>query len=160
MRLAIAAIGRLKTGPEQDLIQDYTARINASGRSLALGPLDIFEIDERKARDRASQSGRLLDQVPKGAVVAALDERGAAMTSPKFANLIERTRDDGADDNFALLDAASGTSRIAWRATNVVATHTRALHMLCCCRRARVCLYVCVYVCVCVCPASASCRRQ
>ena len=121
MRLAIAAIGRLKTGPEQDLIQDYTARINASGRSLALGPLDIFEIDERKARDRASQSRRLLDRVPKGAVVAALDERGAAMTSPKFANLIERTRDDGADDMVFLIGGADGhAAALRDRANHVI----------------------------------------
>ena len=121
MRLAIAAIGRLKTGPEQDLIQDYTARINASGRSLALGPLDIFEIDERKARDRASQSDRLLDRVPKGAVVAALDERGTAMTSPKFAKLIERTRDDGADDMVFLIGGADGhAAALRDRANHVI----------------------------------------
>ncbi|MEL7153534.1 MAG: 23S rRNA (pseudouridine(1915)-N(3))-methyltransferase RlmH, partial [Pseudomonadota bacterium] len=89
MRLTIAAMGRLKPGPEQTLINNYARRIAATGRSMALGPLDIHEIDERKARDRGTQSARLMERIPAGATSIALDERGKVMTSPEFAKLIE-----------------------------------------------------------------------
>lgn len=108
MRLSIAAIGRLKSGPESDLIRDYASRIAASGRPLALGPLEVIEVDERKARDRATQSARLLERVANGAVLVALDERGKAMTSPGLAKLMERTRDDGADQMAFMIGGADG----------------------------------------------------
>ena len=60
MRLMICAVGRLKAGPERDLVARYAERLNASGRSLALGPLDIIEIDESRARrpeDRPGHAG-------------------------------------------------------------------------------------------------------
>ena len=36
MRLRILAIGRLRKGPEKDLIEDYISRFNRSGRPLGL----------------------------------------------------------------------------------------------------------------------------
>ena len=108
MRLIIAAVGRLKAGPERDLIDDYLKRTTATGRPLALGPVDVIEIDERKARDRASQSARLLDTVPSGAVTVALDERGKQMASPDFAKLIARERDAGAPAVVFLIGGADG----------------------------------------------------
>lgn len=121
MRFSIAAIGRLKAGPEQDLIQDYTKRISASGRALALGPLEIHEVDERKARDRNAQSTRLMERLPTGACVIALDERGKLMSSPDFAKLIERTRDGGADEMTFLIGGADGHTK---------AVRERSDHML------------------------------
>ena len=111
MRFSIAAVGRLKSGPELDLIHDYSKRIAASGRPLALGPLEIHEIDERKARDRDAQSAKLLERVTPGAVSVALDERGKAMTSPDFAKLIGRVRDQGADEMTFLIGGADGHTR-------------------------------------------------
>lgn len=111
MRLTIAAIGRLKPGPEQALIDTYAKRIAATGRPLALGPLDIHEIDERKARDRDSQSARLMDRIPASGTTVALDERGKVMTSPDFARLIERTRDGGSDEMLLLIGGADGHSK-------------------------------------------------
>ena len=121
MRLSIAAVGRLKSGPESDLVRDYAARLSATGRPLALGPLELLEVDERKARDRATQSARLLERVADGAVVVALDERGKALTSPGLAKLIERTRDDGADQMAFLIGGADGhAASLRDRANHVI----------------------------------------
>ena len=111
MRLTIAAIGRLKSGPELELITDYSKRIAASGRPLALGPLEIHEIDERKTRERDSQSAKLLERVSSGTFTVAVDERGKAMTSPEFAKLIERVRDQGADEMAFLIGGADGHTK-------------------------------------------------
>ena len=48
MRLLIAAIGKLKQGPERDLFAHYLGRAEAAGRKLHLTPLDSIEIAEAK----------------------------------------------------------------------------------------------------------------
>ena len=108
MRLTIAAVGRLKAGPEKDLIDDYLTRATAAGRPQALGPIDVVEIDDRKAQDRLAQSERLLAAVPPGATAVALDERGDTLNSPDFAKLIARERDAGCPQIVFLIGGADG----------------------------------------------------
>lgn len=90
------------------MIDDYVARAGATGRPLALGPLEITEIDERKAREQGTQSERLRAAIPDGARVIALDERGKTFTSPKFANLLARDRDNGTPEVAFLIGGADG----------------------------------------------------
>ena len=108
MRLTIAAVGRLKAGPERALLDDWLGRAGATGRPLALGPVDVVEIDERKVQGREAQSRRLSGTVPAGATVLALDERGEAMRSTDFARLIERERDAGCGHMVFLIGGADG----------------------------------------------------
>ena len=108
MRLMIAAVGRLRAGPELSLIEEYLDRADKAGRSLALGPCEVIEIDERKARDKTSQSRKLIEAVRGGAVRVALDERGKTMTSPAFASLLARERDGGAPAMAFLIGGADG----------------------------------------------------
>ena len=108
MRLTIAAVGRLKSGPEFELLVDYLARCNAAGRSLSLGPVEVREVDERKARNNAAQAERLLSHVPSGALSIALDERGKTMSSPDFAKLLSRERDAGTAEIVFLIGGADG----------------------------------------------------
>ena len=44
MRLRIIAIGRLRNGPEKDLIEDYIARFNRTGRLFGLGPAGLIDL--------------------------------------------------------------------------------------------------------------------
>ena len=46
MKLKIAAVGRLRQGPEADLISDYLARFDRTGRALGLGPLSVVEVEK------------------------------------------------------------------------------------------------------------------
>ena len=41
MRLMIAAVGRLKSGPELELVETYAARINAAARMLGFSEFKI-----------------------------------------------------------------------------------------------------------------------
>ncbi|MEM7745158.1 MAG: 23S rRNA (pseudouridine(1915)-N(3))-methyltransferase RlmH [Pseudomonadota bacterium] len=116
MKLTIAAVGRLKSGPEQSLIDDYLKRAGAAGRGLALGPVTVTEIDERKAQGRAAQSTRLLACIPGAGTAVALDERGDTLTSPEFAKLIARERDGGCPEMVFLIGGADGLDEAA-RAT-------------------------------------------
>ena len=111
MRLDIAAVGRLKAGPERDLVDEYLKRATASGRGMGLGPFNEIEIDERKTQGSAAQSARLLDAVPPGAVAVALDERGEQLSSPAFARMIARERDNGVPAMTFLIGGADGHSK-------------------------------------------------
>ncbi|HSF95526.1 MAG TPA: 23S rRNA (pseudouridine(1915)-N(3))-methyltransferase RlmH [Thermohalobaculum sp.] len=108
MRITIAAVGRLKRGPEQLLVNDYLGRIGPLGRKLALGPAILTEIDERKARTGQQQSAALIAAVAPGAFAIALDERGEAVSSTGFARMLEELRDRGTPETVFLIGGADG----------------------------------------------------
>ncbi len=107
MRITIAAVGRLKTGPERSLAEHYRARAEAIGRSQAIAPIEILERPESRARTadlrKDEEAERLLaalaDAEPKArggaSRLVVLDERGRAFDSVAFAELIRRWRDNG-----------------------------------------------------------------
>lgn len=98
MRLAVVAVGRLKSGPERALVERYRERVEALGRPLGLHPLDLTEISEsrgRRAPDRQAEEAAALIAKMGQAVLIAFDERGKSMTSEAFAALIARWRDAG-----------------------------------------------------------------
>lgn len=105
MRIALLTIGRQKGGPEALLVSDYLARFDATGRAMGLGPAKLSEFEDKK---RIGESRLLLDAIPDGAFVVALDERGKTMTSRAFASLIARERDDGRRDMAFLIGGADG----------------------------------------------------
>lgn len=99
MRVVIAAVGRLKAGPERTLFEHYCSRFDAAGRAVGLGPIDLREVPEGKGRTaelrRAAEAEALLDKLPDDAALFVLDERGKALTSRAFAERVGRVRDDG-----------------------------------------------------------------
>ena len=48
MRVQICAVGRLRSGPERDLIDDYILRFDKTGRALGLGPAVEHEVEDKK----------------------------------------------------------------------------------------------------------------
>ena len=108
MKITLAAVGRMKPGPEHSLLGDYLDRAGQAGRSLALGPFDVTEIDERKARERAAQSARLIEAIPAGAAAIALDERGKTLSSQEFANMLATLRDQGTGTAVFLIGGPDG----------------------------------------------------
>ena len=108
MRLHVCAVGRLRTGPERALVDDYSKRFGRMGRGVSLGPRSEHQIDERKATGPESEAAALERAIPSGARLIALDERGALLGSPEFAALLARWRDDGAQDTAFVIGGADG----------------------------------------------------
>lgn len=108
MRLGIAAIGRLRRGPEQALIDDYVARAERAGRALGLGPIQITELADKKGGGKAAEAQLLSRAVPDGAVLIALDERGQTLSSPKFAEKLADWRDQGRAGVWFVIGGADG----------------------------------------------------
>ncbi|SLN36304.1 Ribosomal RNA large subunit methyltransferase H [Pseudoruegeria aquimaris] len=108
MRAHICAVGRLRAGPERDLIDDYLTRFDRTGRSLGLGPATLHEVEDRKGGGMAAEAPLLERAVPKGALVCVLDERGRLMSSPEFARQLGQWRDMGRGDVAFLIGGADG----------------------------------------------------
>ncbi len=108
MRLQIVAVGRLRSGPESELIDDYRRRAERTGRPLGISSVSVIEIDERKGGSKSGEAALLEKALPKGATVVALDERGKLLTSPDFAARIAGWRDTGSQDLAFLIGGADG----------------------------------------------------
>ncbi|MEQ8404750.1 MAG: 23S rRNA (pseudouridine(1915)-N(3))-methyltransferase RlmH [Oceanicaulis sp.] len=111
MRCEIRAVGRLKSGPERALVDDYLSRATALGRSHGLGPFTERETDPRSLKDKAAETRALLDGLAPGALVVGLDETGKALGSKCLSNLIAKARDDGVRDAAFLIGGADGHAR-------------------------------------------------
>ncbi len=100
MRLVLIGVGRLKTGPERELFDRYGKRLADLARASGFSGVDLREVEDGRARrpeDRQAEEARaILAALPKGARLALLDERGASLSSPQWADEIGKARDGGA----------------------------------------------------------------
>jgi 23S rRNA (pseudouridine1915-N3)-methyltransferase len=99
LKLIVAAVGRLKAGPERLLFERYVARAVALGPKVGVAQVQFREIEESRAKSvaerRAAEARALFEATGKGACLCALDERGSAIASADWAAEIARARDEG-----------------------------------------------------------------
>jgi 23S rRNA (pseudouridine1915-N3)-methyltransferase len=99
MRIGILAVGRMKQGPERELVARYLDRAVAGGKALGLTGFSVTELTESRAGSSASRKGEeaklLSAQLPSAGLVVTLDERGKALGSEDLAGRLARWRDDG-----------------------------------------------------------------
>lgn len=99
MRIVIAAIGKMRAGPERELAERYLERSLAAGKQVGLTPVEIRELPESRAGNpetRLREEGEaLLAALPEGAKFILLDERGKSMPSAGFARTLATYRDGG-----------------------------------------------------------------
>jgi 23S rRNA (pseudouridine1915-N3)-methyltransferase len=108
LRVTVAAVGRLKSGPEAALVADYLGRFDRAGRPLGLGPARVVEVEDRRGGGPDAEAALLRAALPKGALLAVLDERGAAPSSPEFAALLRGWADAGTRDLAFAIGGADG----------------------------------------------------
>ncbi len=106
MRIVIAAVGRLKRGPEVELSERYRERAVKSGRGIGLRSLEIVEIAESRARDAQrrmlEESIALANVIPEGAATVLLDPRGETLDSNSFVKRLRGWNDGGRDAVFVI----------------------------------------------------------
>jgi 23S rRNA (pseudouridine1915-N3)-methyltransferase len=112
MRLIIATVGRLKDGAERELLARYRERFAGMAKRLGFNPVAWHEVSESRAAiasKRMAEEGAALLQLARDAdAIIVLDERGKALTSQAFAQLMARIRDDGAATAAILIGGADG----------------------------------------------------
>ncbi len=99
MRIAVAAVGRLRDGPERELAERYRKRADQAGRRIGFREVELIEIRESRAQEPArrmiEESIAIAQTIPEKAAVVVLDERGRSLDSAAFAAQLGRWRDDG-----------------------------------------------------------------
>ena len=75
MRLHLCAVGRLRSGPERALVDDYLQRCDRTGRPLGLGPVTEHEVEDKRGAGMAAEAGLLLRAAPAGAVLCAMQHQ-------------------------------------------------------------------------------------
>jgi 23S rRNA (pseudouridine1915-N3)-methyltransferase len=107
MRIMVAAVGRARAGPEAALFEHYAKRIT-------VWPFELREVDLRKnvpvGQLSEAEGALLLDAVPDGAHVIALDEVGKQLSSEAIASLLGALQDDATRDVVFLIGGADGHS--------------------------------------------------
>jgi 23S rRNA (pseudouridine1915-N3)-methyltransferase len=96
MRVLIAAVGRLKQGPERELAERYRKRATDVGRMIGWQTCDIIEIRDSRAenpeRRMLEESIAIANVVPDRAITVILDDRGEGLSSAALADRLQDWR--------------------------------------------------------------------
>ncbi|WP_158046909.1 23S rRNA (pseudouridine(1915)-N(3))-methyltransferase RlmH [Skermanella pratensis] len=104
MKIWLAAVGRARAGAARDLYEEYARRMT--------WPLVLKEVESKKRVPpdelKRLEADLLLSAVPNAAMIVALDERGTALPSERFAERLGGWRDTGVGDVAFLIGGADG----------------------------------------------------
>jgi 23S rRNA (pseudouridine1915-N3)-methyltransferase len=112
VRIIVAAVGRLKRGPETELSERYRKRATQTGRQLGLRDIDMVEIRESRAdapgKRMLEESIALANVIPQGAAVVLLDAQGETIDSAALAGQLAKWRADDRPAAAFLIGGADG----------------------------------------------------
>ncbi|WP_375607998.1 MULTISPECIES: 23S rRNA (pseudouridine(1915)-N(3))-methyltransferase RlmH [unclassified Bartonella] len=112
MQISIFAVGRMKSGAEQTLVQHYLDRFSKSSGAVGFHLKKLHEISESRAqtaRQRMEEEGkRLIEFLPEKYQLIVLDERGESISSAAFAEKLGFYRDEGIRDVIIALGGPDG----------------------------------------------------
>ena len=108
MKLRVLWVGKSKEEWVREALADYAGRIRR------YCPLELCEVRDEKGAEaevmRRRECERLEKQIPAGATLVLLDERGSQMDSPILAAFIGAQRDAGAGELVFAVGGAYGFS--------------------------------------------------
>lgn len=128
MQIVIAAIGKMKSGPERTLFDHYAGRLPWK--------ISVKEHEIKKALEDAARKERegelLLAACEDCDHVIALDEHGETMSSQSFASHIRKVRDNGARKLAFVIGGADGLHAAVLKRAQLKLSFGRATwpHML------------------------------
>ena len=112
MHIVIAAVGRLKQGPERELAERYRKRAADAGRGVGLTAFDVIEIRESRAdnvgRRMLEESIAIANVIPERAATVLLDERGESVSSASFAGHLQGWRSQNRPAAVFIIGGADG----------------------------------------------------
>ena len=108
----IAAVGRLKSGPERDLAERYLKRAAQAGRSIGLTGFDIIEIRESRADNAArrmlEESIAIANVIPERAVDRAPGRARREHAERSFAGRLQAWRTEDRPAVVFMIGGADG----------------------------------------------------
>jgi len=104
MNLTIAAVGRIKKGPERSLWDIYAKRLR--------WPLSLIEVEAKNVigieQIKKKEADLLLAKVPKTSVIVALDQNGLVASSAEFAKKIGEWQNNGINNLVLVVGGSDG----------------------------------------------------
>lgn len=114
MQISLFAIGRMKSGPERELVARYLTRFEKSAPAIGLGFSGLIEKPEsrfsdapQRKREEASWLLSHIDAQPSTLLIL-LDETGKSLPSETLAETIAKKRDNGARHMVFAIGGADG----------------------------------------------------
>ena len=124
MDVSIAAVGRMKAGPERDLCARYLERAEKTGRATGFHRFLVSEVPESRAAraiDRMTdEAQRLKKRIDTQGRLICLDERGKAWPSERFAGWLRDQADSGVGTIIVAIGGADGLDPELVAAADVV----------------------------------------
>src|ERR1700687_3945758 len=115
MRVFVAAIGRLKEGPERALAAHYRKRAADAGRALGVREVEIVEVKESRARESGrriiEESIALASLIPEQAAAVGLGGGGQNLSSLLLTNQLKRWRDEGRGEVVFIVGGPDGMAQ-------------------------------------------------
>ncbi len=115
MDLKIAAIGKLKSGPERQLFEKYIERAQSSGRSHHFSVKKTLELPESRAQNsderKKQEADLLIGKISQDYSTILLDEKGKNLSSRQFSDKLLTLRDSGIPGVCFIIGGPDGTSQ-------------------------------------------------
>jgi 23S rRNA (pseudouridine1915-N3)-methyltransferase len=112
MRIVIAAVGRLKAGPDRELAGRYRERATKLARALGVRAIEVIEVRESRAREAerrmTEEAIALISIIPEHAVTVLLDSRGENASSDALAGRLRGWRDGAREAVCFIVGGADG----------------------------------------------------
>ena len=105
MKIHLCVVGRLRNGPEKELIDDYLHRFEKIGRAHGLGPVLVNEVEDKKNGGMLNEATLLQRVIPKGAKVII-----AEINSESGIKVAEEINNNGGEAHFIETDVTSSSS--------------------------------------------------
>lgn len=103
MQITIAAIGKSTNSPEESIASDYLKRLKWK--------CEWAINDGRKLKNKAEETGWLLQVTQKAEKIIALDEHGKELNSVEFAHLLAGFSNDGVKHLAFIIGGADGLDK-------------------------------------------------
>ncbi len=117
MRLTIMAVGRMKSGPENELLGRYLERAGKAGRQLGISAIRQLEFAESRRQDadgrKIDEAAQMVAALPPSAFAVLLDEKGDDCTSQAFALQLQQSLDSGISELVFMIGGPDGHGEAA-----------------------------------------------
>jgi 23S rRNA (pseudouridine1915-N3)-methyltransferase len=124
MRLSLLAIGKMKKGPETDLLERYLDRAEKAGKQLGISSVAMIEHSESRAASvelRKGEEAKLLIGAAKpGAFIIALDEHGKDIGSADLAELARGNMENAVPEMAFVIGGPDGHGQEILQSANLV----------------------------------------
>ena len=108
MNIVLRCGGIIRSGPERDLVDEYLKRASGLVSRCGIRAIEEQQIDLKKCKTRSEETLKLMSDIPPGAKLLIMDERGKALTSRQLSGFVQEQTQMGTQEVYILIGGADG----------------------------------------------------